>query len=110
MAIREHGLYRRYDTPPPDAAKGACYLTYSSGPGVDTGVLIDFEGDLCISTAALRELCEVAGFSFEEDGVQLEQRNAFLERELAQAQADLADANEQLTAVGVAVARAAQKR
>jgi hypothetical protein len=78
MATREHGLYRRYETPPADAAKGGCYLTHDSGAGVDTGVLIDFEGDLCLSLVAIKELAEVAGFSVNAEAEQLERDNAWL--------------------------------
>lgn len=107
MPIREHALFRRLDTPAGDAAKGSCYIYHTTGACVDTGVLIDFEGNLTIGLTALREMAEVAGFSFEEEGVALEQRNAFLERELAEAKEQLAEANSQLEAVGVAIARAA---
>lgn len=106
-AVRSHGLFRLVQTPAPDSAKGSCYIYHTTGPAIDTGVLIDFEGNLTIGLTALREMAEVAGFSFEEEGVALEQRNAFLERELAEAKEQLAEANSQLEAVGVAIARAA---
>ena len=109
MATRTHGLFRLLPTPAGDSAQGGCYIYHTTGPCIDTGVLIEFEGNLTLSLVALREMCEVAGFSFEEEGVKLEQRVAFLERELEQAKAELAEANEQLNAVGIAVARAAKR-
>jgi hypothetical protein len=78
MGLTSHGLFRRYDTPPADAAKGGCYVYYDAGPGVDTGILIDFEGDLCLSLVAIRELAEVAGYRLNEEAEKLERDNAWL--------------------------------
>lgn len=106
MAIREHGLYRRYETPPADAAKASCYLTGSGDAGVDTGVHIEFEGTLCLSLNSIKELAEVAGFSVNVEGEELERENAELLRQLAVQDVKIAEMNEQLIAVGVAIARA----
>jgi hypothetical protein len=109
MATRKHAIYRTLPRPQQDAAKGACYLTGSSGPCVDTGILIYGEGTLTISHSALQELCEVAGFSFNAEGQRLEEQVAHMEREL-QAARDLNTAyEEQLEAVGKAVRYAATK-
>lgn len=109
MAIRSHALYRRYDTPPGDAAKGACYLTGSAEAGVDTGILVEFEGDLCISLNALRELCEVAGWSFNQEAEQLEADNTFLTAANISLHEQLAEALGHLEAVGLAMAHAAER-
>jgi hypothetical protein len=69
MATREHGLFRLLDHPAPDAAKGGCYVTYGTGPCVDTGVLIEFEGTLTLSTGTIKELAEVAGLHGRRRGV-----------------------------------------
>lgn len=84
MAVREHGLFRRLDHPAVDAAKGGCYIYGDAGPCIDTGVLVEFEGTLTISLGALREMAEVAGFSINEEGIELERRNAELEKSLAE--------------------------
>lgn len=81
MATREHGLFRKYETPPADCAKGGGYIYYGTGPGVDTGVLIDFEGTLCLSLVEIKELAEVAGFSLDEEALQNERDIAFLAAE-----------------------------
>lgn len=100
MATRKHALYRLLDRPAPDAAHGACYLTGNSGPCIDTGVNIDFEGTLTLSLTALRELCEVAGFSFDAEGVKLEADNAELVRANALLQTEVDAQREELDAVG----------
>lgn len=109
MAIREHGLYRRCARPAADVAKGGCYITGDAGVGVDTGAYIDMEGTLYLSLNTIKELAEVAGFSVNEEGQQLEIDNTFLTEQVASLGRELADANEQLEAVGLAVARAASK-
>lgn len=107
MALREHAIYRRLETPAGDAAQGGCYLTRDTGPCVDTGALIYGEGTLTISLTALRELAEVAGWSVNEEAAELEKRNAELERENEQLKAEIEDMRGTIDAVGVAVARAA---
>lgn len=106
MATRKHGLYRRLDHPAQDAAKAACYLTGSSGPCVDTGVLIEFEGTLTISLSALKELAEVAGFSVNEEGEQQEAEIEWLHKTVTDLEAKITDLEEQLEAVGQAITRA----
>lgn len=110
MAVREHALFRRLDTPAEDAAKGGCYIWGGTGPCIDTGVLVEFEGNLTIGLGALREMAEVAGWSVCEEGEQLEREHAALTAENARLASEVADLTDQLTAVGVAVARAAAER
>ena len=81
MATRTHGLFRKLDHPAADAALGGCYIFHSAGPCVDTGVLIDYEGTLTLSLEAIKELAEVAGFSVNEEALQLERDIAFLQEE-----------------------------
>lgn len=107
MATRDHGLFRKLDHPAPDAAKGGCYVTYGTGPCVDTGCLIDFEGTLTLSLGTIKELAEVAGFSVNEEGEELEKDNAFLKQRLAEKENEVAELSNQLDAVGLAVAHAA---
>lgn len=107
MATRVHALYKLLDHPASDAAKGSCYLTGTGGPCVDTGVLIDYEGSLTISVAALQEMCEVAGFSFNEEAEQLENENAYLTHKVERLVEENAELSEQLTLIGVALSRAA---
>lgn len=107
MAVRDHGLFRKLDSPPPDAAMGGCYVTHDTGPCVDTGVLIEFEGTLCLSVNTIKELAEVAGMSVNEEGIQLEIDNATLQQACENLRAQVADLESQLEAVGLAVARAA---
>ena len=80
-ALREHGLFRKVDHPSPDVAMGACYVYHTSGPGVDTGVLIEFEGTLFLGNTAIRELAECAGMNVLEDAVALEQEVAITQQE-----------------------------
>jgi hypothetical protein len=110
MAVRKHSLFRRLDHPAPDAAKGGCYVSYGNGPCVDTGVLIDFEGTLTLSINTIKELAEVAGFSVNEEGEALEVENAEQAHRITELEAQLQEANDQLDAVGLAVAHAAQVR
>lgn len=109
MAVRDHGLFRKLDRPASDTAHSGCYVDGSTGPGVDTGVYIDFEGTLFLSLSTIKELAEVAGYSVNAEGEQLEHDNAFLTRELAAARDLLAAYEEQLNAVALAVAHASQK-
>lgn len=108
MAIRQHGLFRLCDRPSPDVAKGGCYYTGDAGPGVDTGILIDFEGTLYLSLNTIRELAEVAGFSVDAEALANEQQIAWLTQQNAELTTERANLIEQLSAVGVAVALAAQ--
>lgn len=110
MATRTHALYRLIDRPQEDAAHGGCYLTGSQGQCIDTGVLIDQEGTLTISVAALQELCEVAGFSFNAEGIRLEEEVARLGAQIVDLSTERDDLRDQLDAVGIAVARAAGKK
>src|SRR5690349_5961986 len=109
MAVRKHAIYRLLPEPAEDAAEAGCYLTGSRGPCVDTGRLIMHEGNLTLSVQTIKDLAEVAGFSVNEEGQQLEELAEHLVRENEDLKAQLADANDQLEAVGKAVARAAQK-
>jgi hypothetical protein len=108
MATREHGLFRLLDHPAPDAAKGGCYVTYGTGPCVDLGVLIEFEGTLTLSTGTIKELAEVAGFTVDDEAFALEKRCAELELQNQLLTAERNELREQLDAVGLAVAHAAQ--
>jgi hypothetical protein len=107
MAIREHALFRRLDTPAKDSAQGGCYITHETGPCVDTGVLVEFEGTLTLSLGAIKELAEVAGFSVNEEAEQIERDIANLEEENARLREQLAEAKDALKSVGVAIAAAA---
>lgn len=107
MAIRDNGLFRKLERPAGDAAKGACYITGDAGPCVDTGVDIWTEGTLTLSLNAIRELAEVAGFSVNEEGEQLESDNAFLAHRIVELENQLEEANGQLEAIGITIARAA---
>jgi hypothetical protein len=107
MAVREHGLFRLVDHPSPDVAKGGCYYSYDTGPGVDTGILIDFEGTLFFSLNTIKEMAEVAGFSVNEEAAQLEHDLAFLAAEVERQNVVIVDLSAQLEAVGLAVAHAA---
>jgi len=109
MATRKHAIYRLLPEPSPDAAGAGCYLSGLRGPCVDTGALIYNEGTLTLSLESLQELCEVAGFSFSAEGQLLEEVNALQEHELTELRAKVTDLEEQLEAVGKAIARAAQK-
>lgn len=107
MATREHGLFRYLDHPAGDAAKGGCYVSYGTGPCVDTGVLIEFEGTLTLSVNTIRELAEVAGFSVDAEALQHEKDIAHLTAENTRLTAELAEANDIIQAAGRAM-RAAQ--
>ena len=108
MATRTHGLYRKYDIPPNDAALGGGYLDGSQGPGVDTGVLVAYEGTLCLSFNSLKELCEVAGFSFDAEAVRLEETNAHQLRTIELLTAENVEMRKLLDTVGAAVAYGAE--
>lgn len=110
MATREHGLYRLLARPAADAAHGGCYLTGAQGACVDTGILIENEGTLTIGLNPLVELCEVAGFSFNAEARKLEENLAHAQeanRLLIEQNSEL---RQQLDAVGVAVAYAANNK
>jgi hypothetical protein len=96
--------------PPPDAAMGGCLVYGTQGPCVDTGVLIDFVGTVVLSLQAVQELAEVAGFSVNAEGVELEERNAFLEHENERLRTELKELNDQLDAVAVTFARARHEK
>lgn len=110
MATRKHALYRLLPTPAPDAAHGACYLTGNAGPCIDTGINIDFEGTLTISLSALKELCEVAGFSFDAEAAKLEDHNSFLLHENASLAETVREQREELDAVGRLLASAQSRQ
>ncbi len=108
MALTEHPLFRLVDTPGPDTAHGGCYYSGVTGPGVDTGILIEFEGTLFLSLNTIKEIAEVAGFRLNEEGVKLEQSNAYLMEQMSdiltvntELKEQLADANR---IIGAAVA------
>lgn len=103
MAVREHGLYRLLDTPAPDAALGGCYITHSTGPCVDTGVLVEFEGTLTLSIGVIKELAEVAGFSVNEEALKLELDNAHLQHRVTELEEEVARLNDIIIGVGRAV-------
>lgn len=108
MAVREHGLFRKLDTPAPDAALGGCYITHDTGPCVDTGVLVEFEGTLTLSLNVIRELAEVAGFSVDAEALENERVISEQQRQIEVLTVDRNELRDQLDAVGVAVARAAK--
>lgn len=108
MALDTHPLFRLVDTPGPDTAHGGCYYSGVTGPGVDTGILIEFEGTLFLSLNTIKEIAEVAGFRVNEEGIELEKRVAELTKigidlnlQLEQVEKQLADANR---IIGAAVA------
>jgi hypothetical protein len=105
MATRKHAIYVHLDRPPRDAAGQACYLTGNGSSGVDTGAHIFNEGTLFISDTALRELCEVAGFSFTTEGAALEVENAHLTHEVERLTAERDAAVADLDAFSVVFAR-----
>lgn len=105
MATREHGLFRKLDTPAPDAAKGGCYVSYGTGPCVDTGVLIDYEGTLTLSLPTIQELAEVAGFSVDAEALENERKIAELEHENDQLKARIAELDMELDHAASLVAR-----
>ena len=107
MAVREHALFRRVDHPSADVAKGGCYYSYDTGPGVDTGILIDFEGTLFFSLNTIKELAEVAGFSIDGEALEHERQLAEQSRLIEQLEGEKSDLLKQLDAVGLAVAHAA---
>lgn len=94
MALTEHPLFRLVDTPGPDVAHGSCYYSGITGPGVDTGILIEFEGTLFLSINTIREIAEVAGFRLNEEGIELEMQNAEYKRR----NGELVDVNGELQA------------
>ena len=109
MATRDHGLYRRLDTPAPDAAQGGCYITHDTGPCVDTGVLIFTEGTLTLGLRTILELAEVAGFSVNEEGEALEAENEHLKRELRVVQERNAELEDTLRGFAKAIAASEPK-
>lgn len=109
MATRTHGLFRLVDHPGNDVAHGGCYVDGSAGPGVDTGVLIEFEGTLFLSLNTVKELAEVAGFSVNAEGAALEIENAHLTHQVEELTAERDQLNADLDAVGVLLARANPK-
>lgn len=109
MAITEHPLFRLLDTPAQDAAMAGCYIYHDTGPCIDTGVNIYMEGNLTIGLQALREMCEVAGFRFNAEGIELEKRVAELERELEKKDARIAELDQILRDDAVLLG-AAQRR
>lgn len=108
-AIRTHALFRKVDHPQNNTYHGGCLVYGGRGAGVDTGIMVDYEGFVFISEQALKEMCEVFGFSFNEDGVRVEQENAHLSAENFRLLAENAEMNEQLTAIGIAISHAAGK-
>jgi hypothetical protein len=105
MAQRTHGLFRAVEHPNNDVARGGCFVYGSAGPGVDTGVLIDFEGTLFLGNTAIRELAEVAGYSVNVEGAQLEVENAHLQHTIDELTAERDQLSADLDAVGVLLAR-----
>jgi hypothetical protein len=83
-------------------------LTGAQGPCIDTGILIENEGTLTIGLNPLKELCEVAGFSFDAEATKLEQENTWLKQQRDAALTENIELRSQLDAVGLAVAHAAQ--
>lgn len=108
MALTSHALFRRLDEPAPDAAKAGCYIYGDRGPCVDTGVDVYMEGTLTLSVGAIKEMAEIAGFRVNEEGRDLEVRNAELERQVGDLQAEIAELLAELQAVGSVVRRAAE--
>lgn len=108
MAITDHPLFRLVDTPGPDVAHGACYFSGDTGPGVDTGILVEFEGTLFFSLNTVREMAEVAGFRVNEEGIELERQVAELAHNCAEYTRMIGELQEQLDdanrVIGAAVA------
>lgn len=104
MAIREHALFRLLDNPAVDAAQGGCYISHVTGPCVDTGVLIEFEGMLTLSLNTIKELAEVAGFSVNEEGFKQEYENAWLKHRIEELEAEAEGLRDSLAGVGAAIA------
>lgn len=96
MAITDHPLFRKLDTPADDAAMAGCYVYHTTGPCIDTGINIYMEGQLTLGLQALREMCEVAGFRFNAEGEDLERENAELQHSLAERDARIAELEELL--------------
>lgn len=109
MALRDNGLFTRCDAPLAGTAMGACYINHTAGPGVDTGVLIEFEGTLFLSNEAIKDLAEVAGMNVNEEGEQLEIENAHLQREVERLTAERDELSNQLDEVSLVFARRVQK-
>lgn len=108
MPIREHAIFRKLDQPHAEAAGGSSYIYHSNDACVDTGVHIFGEGFLTLSLNEIKELAEVAGFSVNEDGQAVEERNAELERQVAALEAENEELVAELRAIGTAVRRAAE--
>lgn len=85
--VRTSGLFSLV-TPGFQHAKASCYVYGTTDPGVDMGAFIEGEGTLFLSKQAIHEAAEVAGMSYVEDGVALEQENAYLQHELDQVKAE----------------------
>ena len=81
--VRDHGLFRKVEAPGTDVAMGGCYACYRSVPGIDTGVLIEYEGTLFLCNNCLKEMVEVAGMNVLEDAVKLERDLAMAQHALA---------------------------
>lgn len=107
--IREHALFRRLETPAGDSAQGGCYIYHSTGPCIDTGVLVEFEGNLTIGLAALYEMCGVAGWSVNQEAEELEAENAFLVESNRLLIERVTEAENHLEAVGLAMAHAQER-
>jgi recombinational DNA repair protein (RecF pathway) len=109
MALTSHGLYRKLSRPANDTAMSACYVCHKATAGVDLGVYISFEGSLFLCLNCIREAAEIAGFRVNAEGEQLEREVEWLKVQTQQLTSQLSDANEQLDAVGLAVAHAANR-
>lgn len=106
--IRSNGLFIK-TVPQYTHAKASCYVYEMAEEGIDTGILIEGEGGLFIGRTALLEMAGVMGWSVNEEGAQLEADNAFKQREIERLTLALAEANEELDAVGILIARAANR-
>ena len=105
MATRHHALFTK-SQPARHTAKESDYIYGKTEEGIDTGVHIEGEGVLFIGKTALREMGEVMGWSFIEDGQGLEEEIAHLVHENEQLIAQNLELRADLDAVGRAIANA----
>lgn len=81
-ATRKHGLFQ-LGRPSWPHAKSACYVYETQEEGVDTGIVIEGEGVLFLSTVAIREMAEVAGLTMVDGATALEAELAYAQHDAA---------------------------
>ena len=106
--IRTHGLFRRA-LPQYHNAKQGCYVYESNTEGIDTGVIIEGEGVLFLSAAAIIEMAEVMGWDvrtdWQSERAQLEASLAYAEHERDQARIENEGLRADLEAFGRALSK-----